>query len=254
MRMRKKKNAAKRLDACADIFIADPASQKGAWKKLSGGRDIYIEIGCGKGTFVFENAKRHPELFFVAFEKVKDVIVMAMEKVHAEALSNVLFVCDDAENITDFFEENEVNGIYLNFSDPWPKKKHAKRRLTYITFLEKYKNILVDGGKIFFKTDNRQLFDFSLEQFALAGLEISDVTYDLHNSEYESENIHTEYENNFSAKGFTINRAVAAVDKKNNFANTANGFKKNNFADTGHDIENNKTKSDEISDRSENNV
>lgn len=100
----------------------------------------------------------------------------------------------------------------------------------------------MDGGKIFFKTDNRQLFDFSLEQFALAGLEISDVTYDLHNSEYESENIHTEYENNFSAKGFTINRAVATANKKNN------------FADTGHDIENNKTKSDEISDRSENNV
>ena len=138
---------------------------------------------------------------------------MAMEKIKNAGLSNVVFVCGDAEALPDIFEEGELDGLYLNFSDPWPKKKHAKRRLTYIGFLEKYRYILKDGGKIFFKTDNRPLFDFSLEQFELANIPLSDVTNDLHNSVYEADNIHTEYEDNFSAKGFTINRLVGTVDK-----------------------------------------
>ena len=140
-------------------------------------------------------------------------------------------VCDDAENITDFFEENEVNGIYLNFFRSLAKEKTCEEKTYIHNFSRKNTKIFSSTAVKYFSKPTTDRFSiFSLEQFALAGLEISDVTYDLHNSEYESENIHTEYENNFSAKGFSINRAVAAVDKKNN------------FADTGHDIENNKTK------------
>lgn len=213
MRMRKKKNGAKRIEACAGIHIQNPAEMKGNWKSLSGKREIYAEIGCGKGRFILETAKKNPDKFFIGFEKIADVIVLAMEKVLSDGLDNVVFVCDDAERITEIFEESELDGMYLNFSDPWPKKRHAKRRLTYISFLEKYKTIIKEGGKIFFKTDNRALFDFSLEQFELARIPLSDVTFDLHNSEYEKDNIHTEYEDNFSAKGFSINRLVGTIDR-----------------------------------------
>ena len=214
MRMRKKKNGAKRMELCADIHITDPAAQKGAWRTLAGERLLCAEIGCGKGSFILEMAKRHPDRFFIGFEKIADVIVLAMEKVEEAGLDNVVFVCDDAEHVTDIFADGELDELYLNFSDPWPKKRHANRRLTYIGFLERYKIILKDGGKIFFKTDNRPLFDFSLEQFEAAHIALSDVTNDLHHSEYEKDNIHTEYENNFSAKGFSINRLVGTVDKR----------------------------------------
>lgn len=213
MRMRKKKNGEKRMLACADIHITEPFAYKGRWRELTGERRLYAEIGCGKGGFITELARRNPDSFYIGVEKVKDVIVVAMEKIKNAGLSNVLFVCGDAETLTDIFDEGELNGLYLNFSDPWPKKKHAKRRLTYVRFLERYKHVLTDGGQIYFKTDNRPLFDFSLEQFALARIALSDVTNDLHNSAYEAENIHTEYEDNFSAKGFTINRLVGTVDK-----------------------------------------
>ena len=137
--------------------------------------------------------------------------MLAMEKAKAAQVDNVTFICFDAGKLEEIFEENELSEIYLNFSDPWPKKRHAKRRLTYISFLEIYKKILKSGGKIFFKTDNRPLFDFSLEQFELAGIPLSEVTNDLHRSPWEEGNIHTEYEDNFSAKGFTINRLVGTV-------------------------------------------
>lgn len=214
MRMRKKKNGEKRMLACADIHITNPTEYKGKWRTLANEKTaLYAEIGCGKGGFITELARRNPDAFYIGFEKVPDVIVMAMEKIKNAGLSNVVFVCGDAEALPDIFEEGELDGLYLNFSDPWPKKKHTKRRLTYIGFLEKYRYILKDGGKIFFKTDNRPLFDFSLEQFELANIPLSDVTNDLHNSVYEADNIHTEYEDNFSAKGFTINRLVGTVDK-----------------------------------------
>lgn len=213
MRMRKKKNGSQRMEACAKIHIQTSSEMKGKWKELAKGKELYAEIGCGKGRFILETAKRNPDKFFVGFEKIADVIVLAMEKVMNEELENVVFVCDDAERITEIFEESELDGLYLNFSDPWPKKRHAKRRLTFVTFLEKYKQIIKNGGKIFFKTDNRPLFDFSLEQFDEAKIALSDVTFDLHNSEYEKDNVHTEYEDNFSAKGFSINRLVGTVCK-----------------------------------------
>lgn len=213
MRMRKKKNGDKRMEACSAIHVTEPTDQKGKWNELAKGKEIYAEIGCGKGRFILELAKRNPDKFFIGFEKIADVIVLAMEKVKESELDNVVFVCDDAERILEIFEESELDGMYLNFSDPWPKKRHAKRRLTYVAFLNRYKRIIKEGGKIFFKTDNRPLFDFSLEQFEEAKIPLSDVTFDLHNSEYEKDNIHTEYEDNFSAKGFSINRLVGTIVK-----------------------------------------
>ncbi len=215
MRMRKKKNAEARMNACSDYSIDNPIELKGKWAELYGkGRNMFLEIGCGKGTFVTELAKRNPDNFYIALEVVPDVIMLAMEKAKAQEIENVMFVCYDASRLTDVFEDNELCGIYLNFSDPWPKNRHHKRRLTYISFLEQYKKVINDGGHIFFKTDNRPLFDFSLLQFYDAKIPLSQVTTDLHNSMWEKDNIHTEYEDNFSAKGFCINRLVGTVHKQ----------------------------------------
>ncbi len=209
MRMRKKKHTDDRIIACGELLIEAPYEMKGKWNEKAQGRMLCLEIGCGKGTFVCETAKRNPDKFFIAVEKVRDVMVMAMEKAKNAELTNVVFADIDAEKLGEVFEENELSEIYLNFSDPWPKKKHAKRRLTYRTFLELYRRILSPEGTVFFKTDNRPLFDFSLEEMAECGYKMSDITYDLHNSEYAKDNVVTEYEANFSAKGFTINRVVA---------------------------------------------
>ncbi|MBR5527464.1 MAG: tRNA (guanosine(46)-N7)-methyltransferase TrmB [Clostridia bacterium] len=209
MRMRKKKHTEDRMVACGDMIITEPSKLRGKWLEFSEGLPLSLEIGCGKGTFVCETAKKHPEKFFIAVEKVRDVLVMAVEKSYNAELKNVVFADIDAAKLEEVFEEGELSEIYLNFSDPWPKKKHAKRRLTYRTFLDIYRKILKDDGAVFFKTDNRPLFDFSLEEMAECRYSLSDITYDLHNSEYNADNVVTEYEANFSAKGFTINRVVA---------------------------------------------
>ncbi len=214
MRMRKKKNGDARRKACEDITVLDPENYKGKWKQsFAPEKKMFLEIGCGKGTFVTETALNNPENFYIALEVIPDVITIAMEKAKAKNVQNVVFVCFDANNLCDIFEDGELDGIYLNFSDPWPKKRHAKRRLTYISFLEKYEKILCDKGKIYFKTDNRPLFDFSLEQFYKANIPLCQVTTDLHNSMWENQNVHTEYEDNFSAKGFKINRLVGTIYK-----------------------------------------
>ena len=209
MRMRKKKHTDDRIAACGEYLVADPASLKGRWQEKAGGRKICLEIGCGKGTFTCEMAKRHPEYFFVAVEKVRDVIVMAMEKAKAENLSNLVFMDADAETLDEVFAPGELDRLYLNFSDPWPKKKHARRRLTYRSFLAIYRRLLAANGAVYFKTDNRRLFDFSVAEFTACDYILCDLTYDLHHSSYEKDNIHTEYENTFSEKGFRINRVVA---------------------------------------------
>ncbi len=202
------------MNACADIRIDNPKEMRGIWKKtFSPDKEMYLEIGCGKGTFITELAGRNPDKFYVAVEVIPDVIMLAMEKAKKAGLTNVRFVCFDAAEICEVFDDGELDGLYLNFSDPWPKKRHAKRRLTYVDFLEKYKKIIKNGGKIFFKTDNRPLFDFSLTQFNEACIPLSQVCTDLHGSMWEDGNIHTEYEDNFSAKGFSINRLVGTVVK-----------------------------------------
>lgn len=211
MRMRRKKNRDARFDNCIDIAVLNPENHKGKWNELFGNSNpVHVEIGCGKGGFILELARRNPEINYVAIEKCLDVIILAMEKIKAAEIKNVKFYCGDANNLTDIFENCEVERIYLNFSDPWKKSKQAKRRLTYVTFLEKYKQILTGDGQVHFKTDNRPLFDFSLEQFEEFGANVSELTFDLHNSEYNENNIMTEYEKNFSEKGFTINRCVVS--------------------------------------------
>lgn len=211
MRMRRKKNRDARFDNCIDIAVLNPENHKGKWNELFGNSNpVHVEIGCGKGGFILELARRNPEINYVAIEKCLDVIILAMEKIKAAEIKNVKFYCGDANNLTDIFEDGEVERIYLNFSDPWKKSKQAKRRLTYVTFLEKYKQILTGDGQVHFKTDNRPLFDFSLEQFEEFGANVSELTFDLHNSEYNENNIMTEYEKNFSEKGFTINRCVVS--------------------------------------------
>ena len=211
MRMRRKKNRDARFDNCIDIAVLNPENHKGKWNELfSNSNPVHVEIGCGKGGFILELARRNPEINYVAIEKCLDVIILAMEKIKAAEIKNVKFYCGDANNLTDIFENGEVERIYLNFSDPWKKSKQAKRRLTYVTFLEKYKQILTGDGQVHFKTDNRPLFDFSLEQFEEFGANVSELTFDLHNSEYNDNNIMTEYEKNFSEKGFTINRCVVS--------------------------------------------
>ena len=172
-------------------------------------KNVMIEIGCGKGGFMLALAEKNPETQFVAIEKMSDVLLLAAEKIKKAELKNVKLLCADAETLSEYFEEGSVARIYLNFSDPWPRPKHAKRRLTAPKYLEIYKKLLAPDGAIYFKTDNRILFDYSLETLGEAGFKLEKLTYDLHNSEYEKDNIHTEYENNFSAKGFAINRVEA---------------------------------------------
>ncbi|MBR3996222.1 MAG: tRNA (guanosine(46)-N7)-methyltransferase TrmB [Clostridia bacterium] len=216
MRMRKKKHTEDRILACEKVNITDPESYIGKWHEMCGDRKLCLEIGCGKGSFVYGMSKKHKDdRFFVAMEVVRDVIMLAMEKVSADTeIDNVRFVAGDARDLPKIFAKGEVDEIYLNFSDPWPKSRHAKRRLTYRVFLEMYKELLSDDGVIYFKTDNRPFFDFSLEEFPAAGYELSDVTFDLHNSPYNDDNVVTEYEATFSARGFTINRLVARPAKK----------------------------------------
>ena len=212
MRVRKKKNGAVRFEAARDVIteIKKSEPERIDVKQTVGEYGSYrLEIGCGKGAFITEAAKRNADVGFIAMELVRDVIIFAAEKAKSEKLPNVCFVCGDAEVIGEIFDEDTFDIIYINFCDPWPKKRHAKRRLTYRAFLEKFKPLLKSGGKIEFKTDNRDLFDFSLPEFEAAGFEVCDVTYDLHASEYAEGNIMTEYEKNFSSKGFKINRLVA---------------------------------------------
>ena len=202
MRMRRKKNGDQRREACADYFIQEKPYDKSG---------IMLEIGCGKGGFMLKLARKYPDEQYVCIEKISDVILLAAEKMKREEVPNVKLLNCDAEQLPEYFAEGSVKRIYLNFSDPWPRPKHAKRRLTAPKYLEIYKKLLADDGAIFFKTDNRILFDYSVETLTEAGFRLEKLTYDLHNSEYEAENadLHTEYEDNFSAKGFTINRVEA---------------------------------------------
>ncbi len=209
MRMRKKKNCAARIERCGDIRITEPEQYKGKWNEVFGNDNpIHIEIGCGKGSFVTGMAKMYPDVNFIAIEKVEDVIVMAMEKAVEAELTNVRFMDLDAERIEDFFEKGEICRIYLNFSDPWKKNKQAKRRLTHKNFLDRYKKVLSNGDYIWFKTDNKPLFEFSLNSFAQENFKLENITLDLHNSKFEG-NVVTEYEQRFLDLGQPIYRLEA---------------------------------------------
>lgn len=203
-----------------NAVIKRPEDQRGCWRQVFGNRrPIRIEIGMGKGRFILNMAKENPGINFVGIERYSSVLLRAVEKFDTDEfkdLKNIRFVCMDARRLEEVFAPDEVDRIYLNFSDPWPKARHAKRRLTSTEFLERYEKVLVPYGTIEFKTDNTELFNFSLEQVKEAGWTVSSFTYDLHhNEEMNRGNIMTEYEERFSAKGNPINKLIA-VKKENN--------------------------------------
>ena len=187
--------------------IQQPEQMKGKWAEVfQNDHPIHIEVGMGKGQFIIEMARRNPEVNYIGIEKYSSVLVRAVEKLEDFEQDNLRLIRMDAENIEEVFDKDEVDRIYLNFSDPWPKDRHAKRRLTSTRFLERYDNILTPEGRVMFKTDNKDLFDFSLEQVEEAGWILENHTYDLHHSEYNEGNVMTEYEEKFSAKGNPICR------------------------------------------------
>ena len=203
MRLRKKPHTDEKLELFADFVTRGDVQPI----KKDPARELYIELGTGKGDFITQTAERNPQINFIGLEVEATCVLAAARKVREKNLQNVRLIVFDVENIAELFAEHEVDRLYINFCDPWPKKRHAKRRLTHIRFLELYRKILKPDGEIYFKTDNRGLFDFSLEQFALAGLSVRDVTNDLHADE-PPDNIRTEYENKFSEQGVPINFCV----------------------------------------------
>ena len=207
--MRKKKHGEERINACAELRISDPATMLSGLNGLfPNAQPIHMEIGCGKGKFACDMSKKYPDVNFIAVEKVPDVCCIALEKAMTQKdereKDNIRFIIGDAKTLADNVPEHSLDCIYLNFSDPWPKKGHAKRRLTHRTFLEIYKKLLKPDGILKFKTDNAGLYDFSLEEFEAIGATIIWQTRDLHSSEKNADNIMTEYEKNFSEKGFSI--------------------------------------------------
>lgn len=205
MRMRKKPNLEPRMEACAQWRIPDPALNKGQWRNLKPDcTALWVELGCGKGKFTVDTAEANPDILVIAVERCREAMVMAMEKAREKKLTNVFFVDMDVVNLEDCFAPGEIDGIYLNFPDPWPRKKNAKRRLTFRTFLRMYSRVLKPEGELHFKTDNAGLFEFSLEEFAALGLEMKNVTRNLH--ENGPVGIMTGYEEKFYALGTPINR------------------------------------------------
>ena len=192
--------------AASGYVIHEPESWKGNWQSVFGNEHpLYVEIGMGKGKFLHTLAKQNPDRNYVGIEKYSSVLLRAIQKMEEEELPNLRFLRMDAEQITEVFEKGEVSGIYLNFSDPWPKDRHAKRRLPSGEFLARYDQILAEGGTIEFKTYNRPLFDFALEELADSAWKADVVTYDLHADAVLCEgNVMTEYEEKFSAQGNPI--------------------------------------------------
>jgi len=211
MRLRNIPGAKEHIDACP-FTIQNPEEYKGNWKQglFQNDRPMEVEIGMGKGQFITALAQRDPQVNFVGIEKFSSVLLRAIEKRELiEDMNNLFYLRFDAEEITNIFAEEEVDKIYLNFSDPWPKDRHHKRRLTSREFLARYEQILKKDGVIEFKTDNKDLFDFSIEEAKEAGWEILACTYDLHKDPVLNEgNIMTEYEEKFSILGNKINKMI----------------------------------------------
>ena len=246
MRMKKKRHGGERLLLMSAMIVDNPSIIPDNIEEIYGNKNpLRIEIGCGKGDFIRGKAEQEKDYNYLAIEKIADVMTIAAEKyatsrglgnlapnggwqtpdgvIHPlgeqgieftkEQIGNVRFSVGDAAELLKDLPDSCVDTIYLNFSDPWKKKGQSKRRLTYITFLNMYSRILVNGGKLCFKTDNRALFDFSLAQVEASSLKLEYVTYDLHASEMNATNIQTEYERNFTEKGFKINMLIAKNEK-----------------------------------------
>ena len=198
--------------AASDLVIKDVESLKGKWREFWGNdKEIHIEVGMGKGKFMMGMAKAHPDINYIGIEMYSSVLYRAVQKLELEPLENLRYILLDAKDIANVFEKGEVDRIYLNFSDPWPKDRHAKRRLPSRQFLARFDQILKEGGVIEFKTDNKDLFAFAEEEVEPAGWKILEITYDLHNDEKMVEgNIMTEYEEKFSSMGNPIYKYIIA--------------------------------------------
>ena len=216
MRLRKKPWARPELESC-NFFIVNPKEYKGKWNSSFNNRsDIYLELGCGKGTFVSVHGAKNKDKNYMAIDIKDEVLVLAKRNIEksyeekGEALDNVKLMAQEIAIINDILgEEDRISRIYINFCNPWPKEKHKKRRLTHTRQLESYKKFLVNNGEIWFKTDDDNLFEESLEYFKDGGFDIIYKTYDLHNSEYDKDNVRTEHENMFTEKGIKIKFLIA---------------------------------------------
>ena len=217
MRLRNNPKAYDIMAENSELVILDPVSHKGKFKDVfEQQHPLHIEIGMGKGDFMYEMARRNPDINFIGIEKFPSVIAAAINKINQkEKLNNLKLMHYDAIQLNDIFAKNEVDHIYLNFSDPWPKKRHAKRRLTSHAFLDVYKNILIDNGQIEFKTDNRGLFEYSLVSVNQYPMNLEYVSLDLHHSPEMEKNVMTEYEKKFSVNGPIYKMIVSYGGKKN---------------------------------------
>lgn len=211
MRQRNIKNLSERIEQNSRLLIEEPGDCKGRWAEIFGnGNPIYLEIGCGKGNFITKHAFAEPDCNFIACEGQMSVVLRALEKAEASGSGNLRVFIDFVNDLEDYFEVGELSGIHLNFSDPWPKARHAKRRLTYRGRLQNYKKVLKPDGFIEFKTDNEGLFAFTLEEIEACGYEMIEMSRDLHG---EAQGVHgeksrcfmTEYEEKFSGQGKNIN-------------------------------------------------
>ncbi len=211
MRQRNIKNLGEKIEKNSRLLVQEPREIKGHWSEAFGNNaPIYLEIGCGKGNFITRHAIDEPRANFVACEGQESVVLRALEKAEESEIQNLRIFIDYVHDLGDYFEAGELAGIYLNFSDPWPKARHAKRRLTYRGRLENYKGILRDGGFVEFKTDNDGLFEFTLEEIDSCGYEVVEITRDLHGAGYgqygeTSRRFMTEYEEKFAGRGKNIN-------------------------------------------------
>ena len=198
------------MERCVEYQIKDPYERRGRWRELMpAARELRVELGCGQGRFTAETAKAEPDVLFIAIERVPDAMVVAMERAAAEGLRNVYFIDADVNRLPEFFAPEEVDRIYINFCDPWPKSNQAKRRLTHGGFLKLYRRVLVPEGQIWFKSDNVKLFNFSVEEIPQFGYELSEVTDDLHAD--GPNGVMTDYEAKFYAQGVPIHRLVATM-------------------------------------------
>ncbi|EHI73828.1 tRNA (guanine-N7-)-methyltransferase [Streptococcus criceti] len=209
MRVRKRKGAEEHLANHPHYVIVNPENAKGKWQEIFGNdKPIHIEVGSGKGAFITGMALQNPDINYIGIDIQVSVLSYALDKVLASGAENIRLLQVDGSSLTNYFADGEINLLYLNFSDPWPKKKHAKRRLTYKTFLDTYKQILPEHGEIHFKTDNRGLFEYSLASFSQYGMVLKQVWLNLHASDFQG-NVMTEYEKKFSNKGQVIYRVEA---------------------------------------------
>ena len=213
MRQRRIKDLDRKIEALSGYIVSHPATHRGSWREVFPRQkdQLYLEIGCGKGQFINRLAEREKDGNFLAVEGQGSVILRALQSCHDMGHENLLFVYGYVKDINDIFSPGELDGIYLNFSDPWPKDKHRKRRLTYRTFLEGYKKVIRPGGCIRLKTDQEGLFDFTLEEMESVGLDITEVSRDLYGSAILADNIPTEYEEKFIRSGKKIFYIKASI-------------------------------------------